>query len=514
MPTPAISRSSVCRAAFLVCAFTLLGTTGASADGLVYQLPADGSWADYELRFTSSATVTTGLLRLRSVGRTQVDGDECRWIELSVTNTDPPAPDELFKLLIPEQYLNGGSDITPHVRQAWYQRGDAAPQFIGNDRLELSMGPVEMFLGGPLEHLATLEHQALEVAGIGTLDSARETGQVELAFDGPERRPVGMTVWRHPRSPFGTVQMRIEVESEPGRVRRGAVLEVTLVSAGTAEDLLDAAYRESLPNPVTVEPYVPTASRTDRVVLAEVFSGAGCPPCVAVDLAFEAALERYPRTDVALVMYHQHIPVPDPMTNPSAMSRAGFYEVTGVPRFFIDGERGEADGGGRGATERAYEAITPRLDEALETEPEAEIRLQVVTDGSVINVTARVDQVKSEASSLTLHLALVEDDLSYLGRNGTRFHPMVVRSLAGESAQGYSIDPSQPAPVEHSFDLEQITAELKSYLDEYEVSGLHGKITFDRKMHTMNAEHLSVVAFVQEEPGQRVLQAVYSRVEP
>jgi len=102
------------------------------------------------------------------------------------------------------------------------------------------------------------------------------------------------------------------------------------------EDMLDAKYKKAYPNPVTVEHYKPTASRSNRVVLAEIFTGSGCPPCVAADLAFDAAMERYSRKDLAVVMYHLHIPRPDPMTNPSTETRSKFYGVRGVPSFFID----------------------------------------------------------------------------------------------------------------------------------------------------------------------------------
>ena len=68
-----------------------------------------------------------------------------------------------------------------------------------------------------------------------------------------------------------------------------------------------------------VEEYHPTEKRSDRLVLAEVFTGAGCPPCVGADLAFDAAMERYSPKDVAVVMYHEHVPRPDPMTNPDTI---------------------------------------------------------------------------------------------------------------------------------------------------------------------------------------------------
>ena len=68
------------------------------------------------------------------------------------------------------------------------------------------------------------------------------------------------------------------------------------------EAMLDTEYRKRFPNPVHVEAYKPTDKRTDRMVLAEVFTGSGCGPCAGADVAFDAAMERYARKDLAVVM--------------------------------------------------------------------------------------------------------------------------------------------------------------------------------------------------------------------
>src|SRR5258706_7811427 len=120
-------------------------------------------------------------------------------------------------------------------------------------------------------------------------------------------------------------------------------------SSESLEEYLDNVYHKKYPNPIHGEAYTKTPGRTDRAVLAEVFTGAGCPPCVAADLAFDTALERYSRRDVVVLMYHQHIPRPDPMTNPATLARARFYNVNGVHSYAIDGKL--AAGGGRASYE-------------------------------------------------------------------------------------------------------------------------------------------------------------------
>ena len=277
------------------------------------------------------------------------------------------------------------------------------------------------------------------------------------------------------------------------------------------EETLDERYRRAWPNPLRVKPYKPRSSRTDRVVLAEVFTGAGCPPCVAADLAFEAALERYQRQDVAVLMYHLHIPRPDPMTNAATQSRATFYGVRGVPSYRIDGQSG-GGGGSREQTAAIYDRFNPRIEKQLETPSQAEIKLETALDGGMVKVRATVGRVESQSSSLKLHLALVENMLRYSGENGVRFHPMVVRGLAGPGASGFRLRATQPTTFEHAFDLAQLTGDLKAQLDGYEQRNPGFK--FGEKKHALDPGNLSVVAFVQDEASLQILQAMRLDVKP
>ena len=62
----------------------------------------------------------------------------------------------------------------------------------------------------------------------------------------------------------------------------------------------------------------------------------------------DAAMEHYPRRDVAVLMYHEHIPEPDPLANPSSAQRLTFYDVRGTPTLAIDGETVTGGGQSRG----------------------------------------------------------------------------------------------------------------------------------------------------------------------
>jgi hypothetical protein len=279
------------------------------------------------------------------------------------------------------------------------------------------------------------------------------------------------------------------------------------------EEELDARYAKVNVNPVKVTPYRATPARTNRVVLAEVFSGAGCAPCVAADLAFDAFLERYTRRELAVLMYHLHVPIPDPMTNPSSLARGRFYGVSAVPSFAVDGDGSLRGGGTREMTPGVYERVRPMIERRLERSPQADLQLTAAREGGAVKVKAVVDKVNSESPALRLHVALAEERLRYTGENGVRFHPMVVRSLAGEKAEGFAVNPNGATAAEWTFDLKAISDEIKAYLDDFEKQGLRGDAyTFTEKKYEINPQQLVVVAFVQDAKTKSVLQAQYVKV--
>jgi hypothetical protein len=281
------------------------------------------------------------------------------------------------------------------------------------------------------------------------------------------------------------------------------------------EQLLDARYKTLIPNPLRLESYKPTPSRTDRIVLAELFTGSGCFPCVATDLSLEAAMQRYSSKEIAVLIYHLHIPQPDPMTNPSGISRAAFYGIIGTPRTLVDAELYDEGGGPRERALDVYRHIEPMIEKELQAPAQAHIKLNATLDGSAVKVEAVVDQVKSNSRQLRLQLALVENELQYGGENRVRIHPMVVRSLAGSTAlKGFAVDLKIPSVINYRFDLTKISAEMKAYLDNYEIHGKHGPTRFNEKKYSLNPENLSVVAFVQDQKDKRVLQAISLRIQP
>jgi hypothetical protein len=133
-------RSSLAAAVpiMLTCVFGLAITASVRADGLVYQLPPDGSWVRYDVKMDAAIQADgkqpankmtlDGSLRLSSVGRREVDGKPCRWIEIAF-ELGPAGADKkasrVLKILVPEANLKRGDDPFAHLLEMYYSQGDS-----------------------------------------------------------------------------------------------------------------------------------------------------------------------------------------------------------------------------------------------------------------------------------------------------------------------------------------------------------------------------------------------------
>ncbi len=278
------------------------------------------------------------------------------------------------------------------------------------------------------------------------------------------------------------------------------------------EAWLDEKYRRDYALPIKPERYQATAARTNRAVLAEVFTGAACGPCLAADLAFEAAMQRYSTKEFVVLMYHIPIPDVDPMMNATTEARREIYQVRSAPYAVVNGLPLAGFGGGRSRIEESYAKLTPLIDALLEGPSEAQIKINVMQQGPRLKVNVAADKGRSTSSDLRLHLVLAENEVRYMGSNGVRFHPMVVRAMAGDRAEGWALKAGTAASFEHTFDVQKLSAATKEYLDDYELNGRTFNPTFDEKKHEIAWNGLSLVAFVQDRKTKQILQTVYLKL--
>ncbi len=121
---------TLCRIAFVVLCSCL--PTAVLADGLIYQVPPDGTWVRFQTDGTREApdgkvVPLTGTITLSSVGVAKVDGEVCRWIEFGgEAKLNDESATQFHKLLIPEKHLGKGQDPLPHVRKAWWTHSKRA----------------------------------------------------------------------------------------------------------------------------------------------------------------------------------------------------------------------------------------------------------------------------------------------------------------------------------------------------------------------------------------------------
>jgi hypothetical protein len=245
-----------------------------------------------------------------------------------------------------------------------------------------------------------------------------------------------------------------------------------------------------------------------HIPVVELFTGAQCPPCVAADVAFDAALKTYDVKDVVLLQYHLHIPGPDPLTNAETVARAKYYgdDVQGTPSALVDGKKIASLGGQRADGEASYNALRKLLDEAVERDAGAELKLDVKRRGDRLDVKAEAFAAKKDAK-LRLKLALVEETSRYLGNNGQRVHRCVVRTFPA-GAEGLGLNDGS-AVQNVRIELGEVRKTLGEYLtaQNKEFEGYFAPEDMQQEL-----KDLRIVAFVQDEESRRILEALQVKV--
>jgi thiol:disulfide interchange protein DsbD len=282
-------------------------------------------------------------------------------------------------------------------------------------------------------------------------------------------------------------------------------------------ELLDSAFRARHVNPIVTGKYTATPRRTSRTVLAEMFTGAACIPCLSVDLSFERVLERYSRADVAYLVYHIHAPSADPYSNFAVEDRSRFYNVNSAPTVFIDGRRAAVGEGGTPLATTVFPKLDAVISERLEAAPDGAIAASAARDGSRISAAVTVSQMPVKTDRVRLHVALVELESSYSGENGLRLQPMVVRAMFGaKDARGILLKDAATEPVKWSIDLSALSAENDEYYDWY-VADLKKRTSLDtsfrEKRSAVDPGRLAIVAFLQDDVTRAVLQSTFVAVK-
>ncbi|MHC4401542.1 MAG: hypothetical protein ACYTG0_17860 [Planctomycetota bacterium] len=201
----------------------------ARADGLFYQLPDDGVWAQYEFKMSGelqgpivAEMEGKGSIRMASIGRATEKDEPCRWIEVSFDVAEmkvkggdmperPKRPKIIVKVLIPERHLKAGQPMLDHAIRGWTRQGNLEPREL-KDPKNFNDGPLPVVLAPPLKDVKRLDEVVIE-GKLGKLSCAGVTGRAEYDA-GNATMHVEIENRLHRKAPFGVVTSRWKIEGK------------------------------------------------------------------------------------------------------------------------------------------------------------------------------------------------------------------------------------------------------------------------------------------------------------
>jgi hypothetical protein len=243
------------RAFFFAALVGLLMSSPSFSDGLVHQLPTDGSSAYFSMELTThqdgKSSSLKGSLTISSVGRAVVNGQPCRWIEVKTITDDGGASAELQlrKLLIPEKYLTAGQSPLEHVAKAWALKASVRRTEKGIDFKAVAKGEprqvkdptqsltlLTLVLAGPLRKAKALR-EASVASGLGSLQCEGIAG--EIPFGGVA---ASVESRLHAKAPFGVVswEVRVRVKADPKQERARITLKLVEIVRNAKSEIPDA----------------------------------------------------------------------------------------------------------------------------------------------------------------------------------------------------------------------------------------------------------------------------------
>lgn len=254
--------------------------------------------------------------------------------------------------------------------------------------------------------------------------------------------------------------------------------------------------------PFHPEPFEAPPGWQGKAVLAELFTGSECPPCVGADLGFDGLVESIPAKYLVVLVYHLPIPRPDPMMNPATKARQDYYGVNSTPTVVFDGVDKSVGGGSRGMAEMKYKQYRAAIAPLLAGAPGLALKARATLAGGTVQVAYELDRAVPGADYL---LVLVQDEELHRGSNGLLSHKMVVRDLL-------AVDPSAPRAA--SFDLDASEKAADAYLTEFARTYTRvPNFQWAERKNAIARNGLKVVFFAQDRETKKVLNAVVADVK-
>jgi hypothetical protein len=345
---------------------------------------------------------------------------------------------------------------------------------------------------------------------------------------------------------FGSIEALIDPWQRDGWMTYGRLLEETGQAAlatrayatallATQDEDLQAAFerayttsngtRKGLSGYITnlkdslarfAPPHRERSKPSGRVVLAELFTGADCGPCVSADLAFDALSEYYGRDELAILEYHLHIPRPDPLTTNDSWERYRYYGGDyGTPTTFFDGTDKVGGGGPKFLIGNRFAMYQKTVEKSRSDSSRSSLSVAPVWKDNSLRVDLTFGDKAGHGNPSVLHVALVEKSVKYTGSNGINPHAFVVRKLA-DGSKGMVIRPGS-SKASRQIDMNQVDRELQTMIDRPETlpsrsSSMTKKPVWKTIPEKMNRDNLAIVVWIQEPASKQVLLTAYADV--
>ena len=196
-----------------VVSLCLLWADSVQAQGLIHQLPPDGTSVRFQVAVTrkvpgGQSASQAAEVAVSSVGVAKAADGDLRWIEISLRL---PKQTQLLKLAIPEKHFGKGQDPFAHITRAWLKRDDAEPEQVEPERARRA---VAVFL---VPHFGELSGEGTETLDtkIGKLECNVREGKATTKFDDTTLESSGR-FWLNSQVPLGWAQLELHRRAVSG----------------------------------------------------------------------------------------------------------------------------------------------------------------------------------------------------------------------------------------------------------------------------------------------------------
>jgi hypothetical protein len=278
-----------------------------------------------------------------------------------------------------------------------------------------------------------------------------------------------------------------------------------------AERRLDEEFRREA---ILTREYPGRKSKSQRVVLVELFTSSQSPVCVAAQVAFGALQTTYNPKDVVFIQYHLHVPGADPLAGPAGQKRADAYAVVSAPRLFLDGRPPRSEGrplAVGGPLQRAaeyYSKLVPLLEAELEEPAQASLKLEAKRNRDEVTIDYDYAGLQKTGEKVRLRVALVEERVAYAGQSGLRMHYHVVRAFL--SPEGKEAEGAEGIALDKKAGKGTVKVSLGKLRKDFAKAAKDKGLTEDEL--PLKLDNLKAISFIQDGAQRAVLQAAQCEV--